>query len=232
MKKNVMLKIASVLMIAVLLTTCAISSTFAKYVTVGEASSSQARVAKWGVEVTTDITGLFLDKYDTTAGNEVFKAEGTFLVAPGTTNYVDLNSSVSGTPEVSVKVMTDAEITLTGWTIDSGVYCPLVFVIDDQAYAINDDESLTAYADRIEGIIETKATKEFKANTDLAGATAADVKIEWKWDYEDSTAVDSEGNPLIQSEKDIKDTKLAAIDSLVKVEIKQTVVQTDTYTGA
>ena len=51
MKKNTMMRIASVLMVAVLLSTCAISSTFAKYVS-SDSATDTARIAKWGVEVT------------------------------------------------------------------------------------------------------------------------------------------------------------------------------------
>ena len=58
MKKNKMMRLASFLLVATLLTTSMISGTFAKYVTEGSASDS-ARVAKWGVEVeATDDTGF------------------------------------------------------------------------------------------------------------------------------------------------------------------------------
>lgn len=50
MKKNKIMRIASVLLVAVILTTCAISGTFAKYVTSGSGSDT-ARVAKFGVTV-------------------------------------------------------------------------------------------------------------------------------------------------------------------------------------
>ncbi len=59
--KNKMMRIASILMVAVLLTVCAVSSTFAKYVTsvnVGDA----ARVAKWGIVITAENTDLFAEK--------------------------------------------------------------------------------------------------------------------------------------------------------------------------
>ena len=45
-----MLRIASVLLVAVLLTTCIISGAFAKYVT-KDTDNDSARVAKWGVTV-------------------------------------------------------------------------------------------------------------------------------------------------------------------------------------
>ena len=112
MKKNKMLRIASVLLVAALISTCAISGTFAKYVTkaVGEDS---ARVAKWGVLVTLD-GDVFKSEYD--ADDETYnpafddsESEVTVqslvvdnLVAPGTTNE-GLTATLTGTPEVAVR---------------------------------------------------------------------------------------------------------------------------------
>lgn len=107
MKKITTMRIASILLIAVLMTTCAISGTFAKYVTSDNGTDS-ARVAKWGVkvEIANDLN-LFGESYvkdtdvnitntvqvDTTGGN---------LVAPGTKNSITF--TISGTPEVAVDV--------------------------------------------------------------------------------------------------------------------------------
>ena len=55
MKKNKMMRLASFLLIAVLVSTSAISGTYAKYTTSGFAED-QARVAKWGVTVAADVT--------------------------------------------------------------------------------------------------------------------------------------------------------------------------------
>ena len=64
MKKNTMMRLASVLLIAVLMSTCAISGTFAKYVT-SDSSSDSARVARWGFNGTTlNIEDLFVAAYD------------------------------------------------------------------------------------------------------------------------------------------------------------------------
>ena len=62
MKTNKMMRLASVLLVAVLLSTCAISGTFAKYVTTKEASDS-ARVAKFGVTITAS-GKTFAEAYD------------------------------------------------------------------------------------------------------------------------------------------------------------------------
>lgn len=127
MKKNKMMRVASILLVAVLLTTSIISGTFAKYVTSGEASDS-ARVAKFGVTVTA--TGnLFSENYKrvndgntpgTAETNHSLETEGQNgftmtvestngdVVAPGTKSEgTGLTFGVSGTPEVDVNVKLD-----------------------------------------------------------------------------------------------------------------------------
>lgn len=131
MKKNKTLRIASVLLIAVLLTTCIISGTFAKYVTSGEAED-QARVAKFGVVVDAEGT-LFARTYyrvnttneelgntatqypndGTNYGSLTVESSGTDnVVAPGTKNDKGITISVSGKPEVDVKITFDIASTL------------------------------------------------------------------------------------------------------------------------
>lgn len=113
MKKNKMMRIASVLLVAVLISTCAISGTFAKYVTRVEGTDT-ARVAKWGILLTVE-GSAFAEKYEATDeaylddGGEyavVSSVEGEKVVAPGTNseevkaNYV---ATVKGTPEVATR---------------------------------------------------------------------------------------------------------------------------------
>lgn len=112
MKKNKMLRIASILLVVTLLSTCVISGTFAKYVTKAEGSDS-ARVAKWGVIAELNAGDAFAKQYKTT-DTDTYPAEyGEYtvdatekVVAPGTKS-ADLDSNitahVSGTPEVATK---------------------------------------------------------------------------------------------------------------------------------
>jgi len=115
-------------MILTLLTTSIIGGTFAKYTTTGSASDT-ARVAKWGVVINTS-GSLYSNAYaDATAGDNVANlpkawtadantldnhisvatatnADGN-IVAPGTKSYGNgLSFSISGTPEVAVKIST------------------------------------------------------------------------------------------------------------------------------
>ena len=141
-----MLKIAAILMVAVLLTTCAISSTFAKYTTSGS-SADEARVAKWGVNVSCNVTGLFAQTYGTTVAtdttntydhddNNSTAAIAWDLVAPGTAGYADFSSLITGKPEVSVSVALNFDVELgEKWYVDTDtVYCPIVFKVGNQYF--------------------------------------------------------------------------------------------------
>lgn len=115
MKKNVMMRLASFLLVAVLISTSAISGTYAKYVT--EASGRDtARVAEWGVDIS--VSGsLFKQSYanDGTVEKDKTNADITNtvvvksnsadnLVAPGTANSDGITFAITGTPEVAVNV--------------------------------------------------------------------------------------------------------------------------------
>lgn len=113
MKKNTLMRMLSLLLVLTLVSTCAISGTFAKYVTKAE-GEDQARVAKWGVLVSVD-GGVFADKYKATdeayldAKGEysvVSSVEGEQVVAPGTSAEEAENAlvaTVTGTPEVAAR---------------------------------------------------------------------------------------------------------------------------------
>ena len=85
MRKNKMMRLASALLVAVLLTTCAISGTFAKYVSEATATDT-ARVAKWGWGDTKITLDLFATSYDGT----VQSSNTDKLIAPGTKNTANL----------------------------------------------------------------------------------------------------------------------------------------------
>ena len=119
MKKNKMMRVASVLLVAVLLTTSVISGTFAKYVT-STSTAATATVAKFGVAVTA--TGSLFDKTYFAVGEEksnepagetadtpttkiTVESLNSNVVAPGTQSSEDgLTFEITGTPEVDVKI--------------------------------------------------------------------------------------------------------------------------------
>jgi hypothetical protein len=123
MKKNKFWKIAGAIFTMCLMTTCAIGTTFAKYTT-GSKASDTARVAKWGVEVST--SGTMFGKFygaNTATENQnsiVAKASGSVdtadavngdkVVAPGTMNTTGIQIKIAGQPEVAFDVDADGEV--------------------------------------------------------------------------------------------------------------------------
>ena len=211
MKKNAMLKIAAILMVAVLLTTCAISSTFAKYTT-SDNDTVTAQVAKWGVKLDVNIQGLFAKNYakDTAAfdkADNTVVAYGEYnLVAPGTTKSINVTADVSGKPEVAFAVTTTAVLLLDGWSDGTGEYCPLVFTVAGEDYYIGKNSDITSIATLITAVqdaIKTAGSAMYAANTELTedgtATKACDFDIAWRWEYEKNT---------VPSQDDVKDTYL------------------------
>lgn len=214
MKKNIAMRIAAILFILTMISTCAFSSTFAKYVTSGS-SSDTARVAKWGVVINYDNYDAFEANYN----NTVISADATTeVVAPGTSGSL-VGISISGTPEVAVEVKYTGVFDVTGWYIDhdgNGVYdyfyCPLEIKVGSTTFKGTNYGSDTKFEEKVnEAIAEYVAT--YAANTDLSGASAP--VITWKWAFE--------GN------NDAHDTMLAnlAVLPTVSIEITTTITQID-----
>ena len=221
MKKNMMLRTASVLLIAVLMSTCAISGTFAKYVTSAEGTDS-ARVAKWGVTVTAN-GQTFAKEYDTddtifTEAKSVISTEQ--VVAPGTEGDM-LSVVLGGTPEVAVRVSYTGAFDISdNWLDGDGhYYCPLIVTVngvnfDGRAYANAADSELS-----VNNAIGAYS-KDYEAGTDLSGVGGDALEISWSWPF--STSADN----------DVKDTALGNQASIgnyatVTVTVTTTVTQID-----
>ena len=113
-KNNPTMESAAVLVALVLITSCFVGSTFAKYVTNGDLTGS-ARVAKFGVNVTSN-GSMFAKEYDTDTQNIVATIAKSVVstdnvVAPGTKGNA-VSTTLSGTPEVAVKLITMPPATL------------------------------------------------------------------------------------------------------------------------
>lgn len=170
MKKNKFLKIAGAIFTMCLMTTCAIGTTFAKYTT-GSTASDTARVAKWGVEVST--SGTMFGKYygaNTATENQdsiVASASGSVdtsttdkIVAPGTKNDTGIQIKIAGQPEVAFDV--DAEGTVASEIfLGAGEYGVMI-----EAFGINAATDFNA-----EELYTLSGTTYTKATAYVAGTT-------------------------------------------------------------
>ena len=188
MKKNYVMRFAAVLLVLVLLSTCVVSGTFAKYVTSGSAED-EARVAIWGVTVTVTGDDAFKTAYD----GSVTSSTSEDVVAPGTSG--DLATlSITGTPEVDVNIKYIATLDLgDNWKVGSEEYCPLVFHVKGTDYKI--DGSTIKTVDELEtAVVNAIATYEedIEAGTDLS--TKDDIAISWTWAFGTSDDVNDTVN--------------------------------------
>lgn len=221
MEKNRMMRLASALLILTLLTTCMISGTFAKYTTQATGEDT-ARVAKWGVTVTAN-GSTFATEYniddETVSGtitNSVVAATpvgGTQdkLVAPGTEGEMT-KMTLSGTPEVAVKVSYAGSFDISGDWIDKdgNFYCPLIITIskaDGTTVEVKQDTTI-ASAELFEQAVNNEInaySKEYEANTNLSEQKSDSLAISWKWPFETGT------NENEKAANNVKDTYLGDV---------------------
>ena len=219
MKKNKMMRIASALLIAVLLTTCAISGTFAKYVT-SKDGHDEARVAKWGVTVDVAAENAFNngynaedDSYNVNAWT-VYTSNGKDVLAPGT-NGTLATATVAGRPEVATRIKLVVAFDITNWVIDTNTfYCPVVVTVGDTEIKATSEEQFEA--DVIEAVknaiyVNSNTVVELTETT-VDGHDAYvfemdyqpnellqnGLNVTWNWDFDDNGA----------GTNDVNDTKL------------------------
>ena len=227
MKKNVMMRLASFLLVAVLISTSAISGTYAKYVT-SASSEDKARVAYWGFQSTNsmDLTGLFKDAYDTT----VDSVNGDDVIAPGTAGSAtfafawdetvsayDAAVAVTG-PEVSYLFKVDVEATCDTLIKDNK---NIQWKLDDGTYGTWDE--LIAAIKALSG--DASGAKEYAPNTLPAEFTATDDvhTISWQWLFEGDEEYTVDGTTMTQ---DQYDTYMGNAEILDDVAIKITISAT------
>lgn len=205
MKKNNAMRLASALLVLVLLTTSIVGGTFAKYTTTAN-SNDTARVAKWGVTVTATNDSVFKTTYgkddaNTNITQTVDSSNSDKVIAPGTSGNLT-KVTLSGSPEVAVKVSYTGTLTLVGWTIGTEFYCPLKITINTTTLCGLDYASADAFATAVSDVIAT-CSKEYEPNTDLSGKAGEVMSISWAWSFTDS------GTYLNGAQqKDAKDTAL------------------------
>lgn len=239
MKKNVMMRLASFLLVAVLISTSAISGTYAKYVTSDE-GSDKARVAKWGVVIEADSFGMFEADYKTDDTSATFTGDYSVsaaagdrddVMAPGTKgSFADI--AITGTPEVAVEVAIVPTVTVSGdWTVAGDFYCPIVITVGDEAICGLKYADATAFAKAIADEIAGKSA-QYAPNTDL-GATynTTNLDLAWEWAFEDADHVELACDCAAGAQTDANDTalgdKAVAADLEISIGVAITVTQID-----
>lgn len=199
-KKHWTLRAAGLLFALVLITSCFVGGTFAKYVK--SVSGTQiARVARFGVEITAADDTAFNTTYamDATGlsivGNSVISSDGHKVVAPGTKEDDTVTFSITGKPEVAVHV----ELTMSGMEVflEAGEHPDLTatsptakFTLNDRYYPVvftlkkGDTELASGTISKINAYL-ADLSKNYDAGTDLSTVFGT-YTLYWEWAFEDS----------------------------------------------
>lgn len=168
-KKNYTMRIAAGVMTAALLSTCAISSTFAKYTSESTGTDS-ARVAKWDIQINSTsmktATQTFdFDLFDTTyddATSPSVKSSGTEnVIAPGTQG------------SFALVIKNGSEVTATyaiDYTVTNSESIPVKFSVDG-----------TTWTDNLANVTATA----------LAMGSSKTITIQWKWEFSGDDSTDT-----------------------------------------
>lgn len=202
MKNNKNVKVMCGLLVLVLLTTCVIGTTLARYTT-SDSASDTARVAHWGVRIEVDGDSNFSNQYsNVTNGVTVKSYDAANVVAPGTSSTESsvARFAISGTPEVAVNINVLFE-NVQDVVLKAGTYyneCTAdtgdTFTLDEDYYPVRFTLTQTSSATGVLGAPITGTLAEIKAwvdanynttanydpNTDLA----ATFELSWEWVYE------------------------------------------------
>ncbi len=224
MKKNVMMRAASALLVAVLLTTCAISGTFAKYTT-STTGSDSARVAYWGFDADAATT---IDMFDGEYTN--VKSSGEVdgfsnVIAPGTSKtttfafgYTNYKTDQIQKPEVAYTFTVAPEISGDYDSLDNNpnFNWTLKTPGDTEATKYATVEALLNAVKALSG--DSTGTKKYNAGELPAAFTSADetYTIGWEWAYETAD----------NAEQDAKDTAMGNAEALENVTFKITITAT------
>ena len=232
MKKNVMMRAASALLVAVLLTTCAISGTFAKYTT-STTGFDKARVAYWGFDQDAATTiELFDGEYaNVKTSGEV--DDFSKVIAPGTSKsatfafgYTNYKTDEIKAPEVAYKFTVDPAITGDYDSLDANTNFKWTLkapgVTEATKYSTVDE--LLAAVKALSG--ESDGEKVYKAGELPSAFTSADetYTIGWEWVFD--TADDDTTDKDEMAEQDAKDTAMGNAQTLENVTFTITISAT------
>lgn len=249
MKKNRTMRLAALLLVLTLITSCFVGGTFAKYTTTTN-SNDHARVAYWGFdnETTMDLKDLFAATYDNGAVKaQTIDGEQADVIAPGTTGTetfifsYDENTTFDLYDENGVKQTGVTNMTATGpevayqFTVSVEETCDsliennpnILWSLDGTEYTHDDTGSswdkMVAAIKLLSG--DATGSKRYEANTLPAAfgteETASTHTITWKWIFDENAA-----NANGAANNDVNDTAMGNADLLDDCSIKITITAT------
>ncbi len=206
--KNKFMRIAAVMLMLCLVTTCAISGTFAKYTTSVDGSDT-ARVAYWGwnkAAAEIKLSELFTTSYDVTAADDaktVVSVNDDNVIAPGTGNsatfkfqYTPNAAETANAPEVDYTFVVEttgsttdaANAILTNpniqWKLSVAGDTGVAYTVPSGNKALNEWGTYAELIANIEALDGNKTDNKYESQTLPAAFDGEEVwTVSWQWIY-------------------------------------------------
>ena len=225
MKKNRMMRLASVLLVCVLLTTSVISGTFAKYITETEVNDA-ARVAYWGFDAEATQEFKLFDHGDA----KIVSETDDKVIAPGSTaearfafGYTNATTPEITAPEVDYTFTVAVETTGTYDALDANP--SFTWYLEKNGEKVRDYNTVADLVAAIKALSgEDDGVVEYTAG-DLPDAfTSADevYTIGWNWAFDDG----SDTKDDFDNEQNLIDTAMGNMADLNEIGITITITAT------
>jgi len=237
MRKSKTMRAAMILLVLVLITSCFVGSTFAKYVATAS-STANARVAYWGFESPTSVA---FDLFDVTDDTGIIKEVGK--IAPGSSNEVTFKfvsaKKTDVAPEVAYRVRIDTNNSVPpSYSYGGGLEGVIIWYITKDGvtseYATWKDFTKAIGALDGDGGSST-GWANYAPGQELPDILKGDeVTIGWRWPFE-KQVTGGNGLPTADAGTDATDTYIGNLGGTtagdIKLVINMTVEQIDNYYG-
>lgn len=235
MKKNVMMRVAAILMVCVLATTCGISGTFAKYTTQSSVNDN-ARVAYWGFSApATQDFALF------NSGDAGVLNNGDGLLAPGSFDsatfqflYTDNTASAVTAPEVDYTFVVTVTANADTDLLDANPN--FYWVLNDTAFKTFAE--LQTAIEALDGNVEGNKYEAGRLPTTFYtnGNDAATHTVGWFWlfgagyeapdGFPETITVNGNAETIVGVNNDVNDTAMGNAADLDDITITITITAT------
>lgn len=236
MKKTKLMRVALLLLVLTLITSCFVGGTFAKYTT-SASSSNTARVAKWGFNdaSTINLDNLFHKvyyKYEAETHKETVRSN-TNVIAPGTAGEAEFEFTYNATdaaPEVAYTFTVSTAGSKCAqsikdnknikWSLDNKLAPPVGKPSDANYAAEGSWDALLAAIEALDGNKTDNKYNPGELPTGF-GKTSDKHIVAWQWAFQ-TTGTDG----VVDASQDVTDTRMGNANDLANVILKITVTAT------
>ena len=226
MKKNRAMRVAAMLLVLVMMTSCFVGGTFAKYTT-STTGTDSARVAYWGFKEEGTVTlDMFDGNYKNTADETTVNSATTDnVIAPGTEKEAEFGFAYTANDTIAApEVDYSITVTATGKIDDAIKNNPNIKWYLDGKLATAEGETTGSWDALLTAIEALGQTTVEAGNLPTNFSQDQTHKVKWVWEFETADNADTDADEMAAQDK--IDTEMGNKTTLDEVEITITITAT------